>query len=709
MPNQSSALLHWYRLAYLGWEFRRQGSRWRFRDEDSLDEVYLQGLAATIKHHAQGVKETSNTMFVESIVKSLDETLALVSDDQVKADIEQLANTNTRLQTLAINQKMGMTTETARCILLAGLSESSSIPPEPDYQSLVMIADCLTMVEWMQQSVIDGERRDEPAELQLPDYVYDTGCRLLARSDLRLCVGEALKAGNPQRLIAHWASELRILDGREWAVYDLGDSLGWLIYHLWLTSGRIAPRQIKEVAEATIAKLQQIGLPVPKDASLERLTFKHPPASTQIETAPSVLQSLFHLDESIQGALATISSNEMANEREAVTNGSRPPASTQIETAPSVLQSLFHRDESIQGALATISSDEMANEREAVTNGSRPPEEALSRLRRINPLSMEELKNAGFEKFIACSEPARRAATAALNFVKETGPFLIVAPSGCGKEMLVRDIHQIMCAGSKTLSPKPITISCGELGSELGWTDLVGIEDKAATGVSARRGKLAAAAGGVLVLDEFHSLPRDRQDVMLRILDQDNPDFAPFGSKSDTRNNVACKIVACTSENLWAMVDDGRLHNPLLLRFGGRIVWIPLLHERPEDIQGMLEDYLKKQEWDPIPSDEEQKIVVKFVVVQKWEGRKLKSELGWRGHSSDHSLSKMFPELAASLTDPETRKNELIAALTANEGNVTKTAKSLYLDDEAEDTKRKRLTRECEKLGIDPEQYRKRG
>ena len=155
------------------------------------------------------------------------------------------------------------------------------------------------------------------------------------------------------------------------------------------------------------------------------------------------------------------------------------------------------------------------------------------------------------------------------------------------------------------------------------------------------------------------------------------------------------------------MAEAGAFHKPLLSRFGSRIVWIPPLQERPEDIQGMLEDYLKQQGWDPTPSAEELEIVARFVVKQEWDGRMLKSELELRGDLSNHSLSKMFPELAASLEAPETRRNELITALIVNKGNVTKTAKSLYPGDESEDAKRNKLNRECMRLSIDPKQHRK--
>lgn len=690
MPNHSTALLHWYRLGFLGWEFRRQGSRWRFREEDFLDEVCLKGLAATIIHHAIEVRESSNTTFVESVLQSLDVTLALVSDDQVKNNIEQRATTFTSSQASAIDAGLGMATETARCILLSVLSESPSIPPTLDYQSLVIHADRLTVEEWTKQSVIDCEQRDESAELQLPDYVYDAGCRLLARSDLRLSVGEALKASYPQKLISNWANESLDDACREWKAYRIGDLVGWLTYQLWLASGHIAPSVIREAANEAISLLRQLFLLEAEDSSLQILTFSKPLSLPPDGTTQSVLHGLIQLDESIQEHLAPISSIEIESEG--------------VDEAEAESEGDDEADSEGDG------DDEREGDDEGETTSTcwRPPNQILNQLDRITPLTTEQLRNQGISKFIARSEPARRAATAALKFVKMTGPILIVAPSGSGKEMLVRDIHQIISAASTNMPDIPPIIICGELQSDTGWGDLVGVADKAATGVSAKNGKLMDSKGGVLVLDEFHSIPKVRQHDILRILDQDNPDFAVIGSRSPTRSKVECKIIACTSEDLWTMVDTDQLHKPLLLRFGSRIVWIPPLDERPEDIQGILEESLKHQGWQQLPSAGELEIVADFVVKRKWDGRTLKSELELRGDPPNQSLSKMFPEVANGLTNTETRKNELIATLAANQGNVTKSARSLYPGDEPADTKRNRLNRECKNLGIDPKEFRKK-
>lgn len=78
-------------------------------------------------------------------------------------------------------------------------------------------------------------------------------------------------------------------------------------------------------------------------------------------------------------------------------------------------------------------------------------------------------------------------------------PVLISGPTGTGKEVLALEVHAL-----SSYSDGPfVALNCASLRGELGDAELFGIEDKVATGVAKRLGKIVEADGGTLFLDEM--------------------------------------------------------------------------------------------------------------------------------------------------------------------------------------------------------------
>ena len=126
---------------------------------------------------------------------------------------------------------------------------------------------------------------------------------------------------------------------------------------------------------------------------------------------------------------------------------------------------------------------------------------------------------------------------------------LIYGESGTGKELAARALHN--CSNR---SGKFIAINCGAIPEALAEAELFGAKKGAYTGADSDKvGKIAAADGGTLLLDEIGELPLSLQAKLLRFIQQGS--ITPLGSVDEQEVDV--RIVAATHRNLEQMVRDG--------------------------------------------------------------------------------------------------------------------------------------------------------
>lgn len=357
------------------------------------------------------------------------------------------------------------------------------------------------------------------------------------------------------------------------------------------------------------------------------------------------------------------------------------------------------RDRGQGRAEVTAASNRDEEESPTRSRGSwLPPQEVLARFARIQPKTTEELEQAGFKNFVARSEAARRAASAALKYLKQQGPILIVAPTGCGKEILVRDLHGIRNQ-SKELNGEVRNIPCSGLNSDPGFSRLVGHVKGAFTGANQdKEGLLELGGAGLFGLDEFHALSEQRQQDLLRILDPQYPEYSPVGATEPARQ-VEAKIVASTSEDLWKLVAKQRFHGPLLRRFGQRIVWIPPLPGRREDVIEICERYLREKRPDLKYSPKELQAVADLAEQQSWDGRELDSLLD---NDTASTLAEMFPEIESVVGTFEEERLHAEELLRNRKGNRTQAGRDYFPDDpRTDDAIRMAFTRKCKFLGVD--------
>jgi len=181
-------------------------------------------------------------------------------------------------------------------------------------------------------------------------------------------------------------------------------------------------------------------------------------------------------------------------------------------------------------------------------------------------------------EIVALSDAMREAATMAERVAATDANVLVTGESGAGKEAMAAFIH----AHSRRASQPLIKIDCATLPADLLEAELFGYERGAFTGATETKpGRLEAAHGATLVLDEIAHLTLDAQAKLLRVIEQ--REFERLGGRKTIA--VDARLIALTNADLKNAVERRAFRDDLLYRLNVVHIHVPPLRDRQKDLE----------------------------------------------------------------------------------------------------------------------------
>jgi DNA-binding NtrC family response regulator len=323
---------------------------------------------------------------------------------------------------------------------------------------------------------------------------------------------------------------------------------------------------------------------------------------------------------------------------------------------------------------------------------------------------MREVIDRSFNfSFIIGESPAMKAV---YKMIEKVGPtkstVLITGPSGSGKELIARAIHQRSERKNKAF----IAINCGSIPEALFESELFGHKKGSFTGAIADRdGHFVLANNGTLFLDEIGELPLSMQVKLLRVL-QDG-EVKPVGAVKGTI--VDARIITATNRDLEKEVEEGRFREDLFYRLNIIRINAPSLEERKDDIPLLVRYFLERYNTElrksikGISSE-----AMSMLMSHTWKGqvRELENVIERAVLLTDSEFIQPgdlpFEQMSgpgSGIAEEDTSLNNVVSAfemqyiqhmLRKYDGNRTETARSLNIDPST-------LYRKMEKLGISDE------
>jgi two-component system, NtrC family, nitrogen regulation response regulator NtrX len=307
---------------------------------------------------------------------------------------------------------------------------------------------------------------------------------------------------------------------------------------------------------------------------------------------------------------------------------------------------------------------------------------------------------------VGTSEPMVRLREQISMAAPSNGRVLIAGENGTGKELVARQI----CAVSHRRAGPFVEVNCAAIPEELIESELFGHVKGAFTGaVADRRGKFEAANGGTLFLDEVGDMSLKTQAKVLRALQEQVVE--PVGGRGSVRVDV--RVIAATNKSLTDEIRNGRFREDLFFRLNVIPISVPPLRERGDDVLRLAEHFVAEfaREYGRRPKSFSGGAVA-ALRGYRWPGnvRELRNTIervmimvGGETIEASHlafldGVAPM-PAPVAPLFDARDawERGYILSALTACDGNISRTAEALGLE-------RSNLYKKMRGLGIAPGQ-----
>jgi len=184
------------------------------------------------------------------------------------------------------------------------------------------------------------------------------------------------------------------------------------------------------------------------------------------------------------------------------------------------------------------------------------------------------------EFFIATAEASRAVRDRAVQYAQIDLPVVIVGPQGSGRRRLAELIHR-----ESARRDGPFVVLECDMATEERWAGRLFGE---VSGAFSRPGLFERAGKGTLVFGDVDVAPRGLHPALCHVLGQGR--FTPVGGEENPLA-LSCRVLATATSMSLSRADDGP--SPLVSLFP-RLVEVPGLAERPEDIPALIEYFLAK-------------------------------------------------------------------------------------------------------------------
>jgi two-component system nitrogen regulation response regulator NtrX len=161
---------------------------------------------------------------------------------------------------------------------------------------------------------------------------------------------------------------------------------------------------------------------------------------------------------------------------------------------------------------------------------------------------------------------------------------LITGPSGSGKELAARLLHQTSTRASGPF----VVLNAAAITPERMEIELFGTEQDG--GSNRKIGAMEEAHGGTLYLDEVADMPRETQSKILRVLVEQS--FTRVGGSVKVQVDV--RVVSSTARDLQREIQDGRFREDLFHRLAVVPIRVPSLAERRDDIPMLVQTFMEQ-------------------------------------------------------------------------------------------------------------------
>ncbi len=212
--------------------------------------------------------------------------------------------------------------------------------------------------------------------------------------------------------------------------------------------------------------------------------------------------------------------------------------------------------------------------------------ETFRDLSTLEALRKELEKDFTFEDIVSKNHKLLELFNILPNIAESETTVLIQGPSGSGKELFARAIHNLSFRKDGPF----VAINCGALPDNLLESELFGYYKGAFTDAQKDKpGRFELAKGGTIFLDEVESLSPATQVKLLRVLQE--KEFEPLGSTSPVKSDV--RVISATKANLADLIVKDKFRDDLFFRLNIVKIELPSLKERKDDIPYLINHFIE--------------------------------------------------------------------------------------------------------------------